>query len=733
TVQGADGADDIDGSEGDDLLFGADGADVIDGNLGADTIDGGLGDDTINGGIGNDVLSGGISGSLTETAPGAGDWVFIPDAYWAHLADGDDTLAGGLGDDIFIAWFGDDQITVGGNAVQDYQAAYSAWNGAVSTESAKKGIYDSDIATTNGAKTTWDTAEGIESSKYNLYTTASNDLQAAIDGHNAAWQGNETAQGNLTAAQGAANSSASTLSAKTSAKNSAQQAYDAALASQVDGGFENNSFGDWSYIGSASVKNNAATASDGNYYAELISQPTSKSNIASYLEISSGNSVLNGGTEGSAIKTTMNLPADVTVTFDWDFINGESPSSSQTYQDFAFVVADGNALTLASTINDYPGWQTYSYTTTFSGEHIFGLGVMNEQDKQVESRLRVDNFKITGGSQNDVTAELNALNAAIVEYNTAVTDTETAQGNLTAAIGEHNAAASALAEKTTAKDSAQTANDDAYTHWQNAKDGADEKEELYDDAKEISDVSHAEWQTAINTTAQLLTTRDNLEPLQHQTDELLIPETFTLTAAELDLVTGDLSISYTTPGGTELFALEHSVTIADHLIDPIDVITLDIDGDGILETFEVAGQFTADTDSNTLIVGSENSSGETLVGAGGDDWIIGNDGDDTIFGADGDDTIDGGAGADTITGGTGDDDIEGGSGSDTVVFAGNKGDFTFAVASDGTLTVTDEGTGNTLGVDTVSGVETLSFADGDLTVTTLAGGAVTLTGSGVGD
>ena len=43
------------------------------------------------------------------------------------------------------------------------------------------------------------------------------------------------------------------------------------------------------------------------------------------------------------------------------------------------------------------------------------------------------------------------------------------------------------------------------------------------------------------------------------------------------------------------------------------------------------------------------------------------------------------------------------------------------------------GTGNTLGVDTVSGVETLSFADGDLTVTTLAGGAVTLTGSGVGD
>ena len=37
----------------------------------------------------------------------------------------------------------------------------------------------------------------------------------------------------------------------------------------------------------------------------------------------------------------------------------------------------------------------------------------------------------------------------------------------------------------------------------------------------------------------------------------------------------------------------------------------------------------------------------------------------------------------------GDDTITGGDGQDTVVFAGNKGDFTFAVAGGGTLTVTD--------------------------------------------
>ena len=68
-----------------------------------------------------------------------------------------------------------------------------------------------------------------------------------------------------------------------------------------------------------------------------------------------------------------------------------------------------------------------------------------------------------------------------------------------------------------------------------------------------------------------------------------------------------------------------------------------------------------------------------------------------------------------------------------MVFAGDKGDFTFAVASNGTLTVTDTNTGTALGVDTVSGVEKLSFNDGDLTVTTTTGGAVTLTGSSLED
>ena len=62
---------------------------------------------------------------------------------------------------------------------------------------------------------------------------------------------------------------------------------------------------------------------------------------------------------------------------------------------------------------------------------------------------------------------------------------------------------------------------------------------------------------------------------------------------------------------------------------------------------------------------------------------------------------------------------------DTVLFDRVQDDFTFAVASDGTLTVTD--TAPTLGTDVISGVETLRFNDGDLTVTAAWDGDVTLT------
>jgi choice-of-anchor C domain-containing protein len=87
--------------------------------------------------------------------------------------------------------------------------------------------------------------------------------------------------------------------------------------------------------------------------------------------------------------------------------------------------------------------------------------------------------------------------------------------------------------------------------------------------------------------------------------------------------------------------------------------------------------------------------------------------DDTILGGAGNDTIDGGAGNDTITGGADNDAITGGVGTDIVIYSGNRSDYSVTLAS-GTYTLTDLRTGSADGTDTVTGVETFRFADGDL-------------------
>jgi len=178
------------------------------------------------------------------------------------------------------------------------------------------------------------------------------------------------------------------------------------------------------------------------------------------------------------------------------------------------------------------------------------------------------------------------------------------------------------------------------------------------------------------------------------------------------------------------------------------------------------------TDGNDRIMGK--SGDDILYGGDGDDELYGADkpgqplefevGDDFLYGGAGNDLLVGGAGADHLDGGEGIDtagyaespegvtvnlrdgtgsgghaagdtlvDIEnvigsahddvfignaddnlfdGGAGQDTVVFAGNRADYTIAMNADGNLTVED-GVAGRDGTDTVKNIETLSFADGE--------------------
>ncbi len=87
----------------------------------------------------------------------------------------------------------------------------------------------------------------------------------------------------------------------------------------------------------------------------------------------------------------------------------------------------------------------------------------------------------------------------------------------------------------------------------------------------------------------------------------------------------------------------------------------------------------------------------------------------SVTGGTGDDTIIGSVGDDTLAGAAGDDALDGGAGDDMSVFTGNWADYTITQSGDVT-TVTDNRAGSPDGTDTLSGIETLRFADGDLAI-----------------
>jgi hypothetical protein len=93
--------------------------------------------------------------------------------------------------------------------------------------------------------------------------------------------------------------------------------------------------------------------------------------------------------------------------------------------------------------------------------------------------------------------------------------------------------------------------------------------------------------------------------------------------------------------------------------------------------------------------------------------VDGGTGNDVIWTGDGDDTLEGGEGNDNLFGGAGNDTLDGGSGSDTALYSGNWSDYDITENADGSYTVTDTRAGSPDGSDTVSNVETFSFADGD--------------------
>lgn len=129
---------------------------------------------------------------------------------------------------------------------------------------------------------------------------------------------------------------------------------------------------------------------------------------------------------------------------------------------------------------------------------------------------------------------------------------------------------------------------------------------------------------------------------------------------------------------------------------------------------------------------SAGSGDDTVTGGLEDNLLRGNGGNDNLDGRSGADRLEGGAGDDLLTGGAGNDLLIGGAGHDRVALTGAFADYAITVTAEG-LRITDLRIDSPDGTDTVTGVESFGFSDGDRAGSALWGVVVTTTLTSAGN
>jgi T1SS-143 domain-containing protein len=133
-----------------------------------------------------------------------------------------------------------------------------------------------------------------------------------------------------------------------------------------------------------------------------------QSDIESFLGLSAGALEpavdSNGGAgeagNGSAAKTTLTVEAGDIISFNWVFDNGESGSDALEYNDFAFVVINGEVIELADSSAGNLAANPFTYEVTADGEITIGFGQMNVGDTGVDSSLSVSDLTLNGNPVN---------------------------------------------------------------------------------------------------------------------------------------------------------------------------------------------------------------------------------------------------------------------------------------------------------------------------------------------
>ena len=110
------------------------------------------------------------------------------------------------------------------------------------------------------------------------------------------------------------------------------------------------------------------------------------------------------------------------LSFDWNFLTSQSPSSS--FNDFGLFTLDGTASKLGDTFSptvgsgttfiDETGFGTFSFTISATGMHTLGFAVIDVGDQFVNSGLLIDNVQITSAVVPEPNTLTMALSAALV-------------------------------------------------------------------------------------------------------------------------------------------------------------------------------------------------------------------------------------------------------------------------------------------------------------------------------
>jgi Ca2+-binding RTX toxin-like protein len=188
------------------------------------------------------------------------------------------------------------------------------------------------------------------------------------------------------------------------------------------------------YVGTDSFKYMASDG-HGGLSAAVVSLNVQAPELAMQPVLTVGSNTTIAPTDGSALKTTLQLNAGDVVTFDWNFTTDDY----LPFKDFAFATVNGAAFLLSDiqSTGSYgtTGWQTFSYAAPTSGSYAIGQGVMNDQDQLFNSYLAVDNIQVNGGS---VQSFENGFSNSAISGNVSVVTTAHSNHNPSALLNPTN-------------------------------------------------------------------------------------------------------------------------------------------------------------------------------------------------------------------------------------------------------------------------------------------------------